>query len=636
MKQRTRKWLSLLLAAAILCSATFGVSAASEEPKAGTSGQHFLDKVWDKAADFIIGGVSRMLLTADSLGLVVKDRRFPTAEQYKAADHPGFYAGTDGAVRGDSWKLGYAYGSVMPTVWRRDASGRQSDTGMCLSKARYFGGYFGSKAHAIYDDEELHLVVLSVGNDANGNGVEDIMIYAALDNIGMANGNVRDVRMAAAEALAKKGVAAEDIVAFEFNCTHVHTVIEALGMGLDSTILTAMKNHFFLKRDRAIEPELMASICAQTAACVTKAYDKMEKGTLSYYETDDVNEFFYRNGVNPDPDGNIGDVIREKTRYGAACQGFFACFLFEGESGEKTILTNTGLHPTMPGRRSDRVCADYPYYLRQVMREEGYNCIFVQGAQAAIGVGGIYTAEGKAWAQAHTLSYEDWVARYGEEYAKEHYAGNEDEDGEGEYFDPKALGYSLAHFILDAQDKKTAVAPVMDIHMEEVLVPLDYSIMYIAAVGGVFGYNTVYDREAETGYGIMTEVGYVALGNDVVMLMLPGEVSPALVWGTSERYTGEDRWEGEGSWTGEAWGYKTIAAAAQEKLGAGKRILSMGLANDELGYVMPDTDTAINFLTKTFIDGRSSNEELMGASQHVGSALVKGFGELFGLDMKAD
>ena len=268
------------------------------------------------------------------------------------------------------------------------------------------------------------------------------------------------------------------------------------------------------------------------------------------------------------------------------------------------------------------------------MREEGYNFLFMQGAQAAIGMGGAFTAAGKAWAEAHTLTYEDWVARYGEKYAASHYNGNKDEDGEGEYFTMRAHGYDFAHLILDSVDRSAPVEPTMDVKMDEIPIPLDYSIMYIAAVSGVFGYNTVRMPETETGYGVMTEIGYVALGSDNVLLMLPGEVSPALVYGTRADYTGTASWQGENSWSGEEWPYRTIADAAKEALGD-RRVLSMGIANDELGYVMPDTDCAKNFLTKSFFDGRQNNEELMGASAEVGSALVKGFCAFFGADAAA-
>ncbi len=630
MKQRTRKWTALLVAVSLLLSAAFPVSAA-DAPRNGTSGQHLFDKVWDKVADSVVGGLCKLLLTADSLGLVVKSRRFQTVEEYQSADHDGFFMGTDGAVSGDGWKLGYAGGSVIPAAWRCSADGSADPNGMCLTKPRYFGGYFGKTAHNIYDDETLNLVVISVGSDRNRNGVEDILIYAALDNIGMASGNVRDVRLAAVKALEAKGVSADDVVAFELNCTHAHTVIEALGMGGISVILTAMKNHFFLRKDRAIEPELLSSICERAASCASEAYDKMESGSLYYFETQDVNEYFRQNAVS----GGGSDMIREKLHYGAAQQTCFACWLFEGESGEKTILANIGVHPTNVDRDSDRVTADMPYYMGQVMREAGYNFVFMQGAQAAIGMGGACTAAGKAYAEAHTLTYEDWVNRYGEAYAAERYNGYEsktkDEAGEDGYFTMRAAGYDFAHIVLDSIDRSAPVDPTMDVRMGETLIPLDYSVMYIAAISGVFGYNTVRTPQSETGYGIMTEVGYVALGSDVVLLTLPGEVSPALVYGTAADYTGTDLWEGEASWSGKAWQYKTIEAAAKEALGENKRVLSMGLAGDEAGYIMPDTDCAKNFLTKSFFGGRQDNEELMSASAVAGSALVKGFCAFFGV-----
>ena len=631
MKQRTRKFAALLLAAAMLLTAAFPVSAA-DAPKNGTPAQHVFDKYWDKIADGIFGGLTRLLLTADSFGLVLKDRRFPTVAEYEAVSHDGFFAGTGGAVSGKGWKLGYSGGSVIPTAWRRDASGKADKNGMCLSKARYFGGYFGSQAHNIYDDEELNLVVMSVGSDRNRNGVEDILIYAALDNIGMASGSVRDVRLAAVRALAAKGVTADDVVAFELGCTHAHTVIEALGMGMAPVLRTATKNHFFLKKDRAVDPELLSSICARAAACATQAYDKMESGSLYYFETQDVNAYFRKNAVTPNADDEDSDMIREKTQYGAAQQTCFACWLFEGKSGEKTIIANTGVHPTKAGRRSDRVSADVPYYMGQAMREAGYNFVFMQGAQAAIGMGGAYTAAGKAWAESHKLSYEDWVERYGEKYAAARYAGNKDENGEGEYFTMRAVGYDFAHLILHSINRSAPVDPKMDVRKAVIPVPVDYSIMYIAAVSGVFGYDTVRMPQSETGYGVMVEIGYVALGSRNVLLTLPGEVSPALVYGTREGYTGTDAWQGSGSWSGEAWPYKTIENAAREALGENRRVLSMGLADDELGYVMPDTDCAKNFLTKTFFDGRQNNEELMSASAEVGSALVKGFCAFFGVN----
>ncbi len=623
--------LTVMLAVGTLLPAG-ALSCGNAQSGASTFAVMF-DKVWDKVADFIINFAVKGLLSADSLGFIVRSRSFPTVEEYAsdAAAHEYFYGGSNGEVSGTGWKLGYASTSVIPVQWRRNAAGSEDPNGMNLNKTYYFGGYFGSTVEKIYDDERVNLVVLSAGNDANGNGIEDIILFASIDNIGVSNGNVRKVREAVSKALqAQKGIAADDIVAFEFSSTHAHTAIEALGMSLGPVFKTALGNHFLFKKDTAIEPELLDAICNNTAAAAVSAYDKMEDGTLYYYETENVNDYMKANAYNENP----GDTVRDKLEYGADNQKFFACWYFEGASGEKTVLANIGLHPTFAGRTSGKVCSDVPYYMWKAMGEAGYNFVFIQGSQAAIGLSSNYTKAGYDWAVKNTLTYNEWVERYGKDYADERFFANDDDDGEMEYFRIRATGYSLAHFIIDSIDKSDVTAPVYDIKMGETLIPLDYSIMYLAANSNAFGYNTVKYKGSETGYGIITEIGYVQLGEKVAMLTLPGEVSPTLVFGTDEAYTGNNAWQGAGSWTGEVWNYDTVENYAKSALGV-DRVLAMGICNDEIGYVMPDTDTARNFLTKTFlasmgeVEGRADNEELMMASHNAGSALVQGFADFF-------
>lgn len=635
-KTAFKKFLAVLVTAMLFVGTMLpagALSCGNAQSGASTFAVAF-DKAWDKLADVVIGTVVKLLLSADNLGFILKSNSFPTVDAYAADEeaHEYFYEGTDGTAEGTGWKLGYESTSVIPVKWRRNAAGNADPNGMCLDKTYYFGGYFGSTVDKIYDDERVNLVVMSAGDDANGNGIEDIIIFASIDNIGVANGNVRDIRKAVSLALqAQKGIAPDDIVAFEFNATHAHTALEALGMSLGPVFKTAFSNHFLFKKDRAIEPDLLEAICNNTAAAAVSAYGKMEAGTLYYYETENVNDYMKANACNE----NVGDTVRDKLEYGANNQKFFACWYFEGESGAKTILANIGLHPTFAGRTSSKVCSDVPYYMWKAMSEAGYNFVFIQGSQAAIGLSSNYTKAGYDWALANTLRYEDWVARYGKKYADERFFANDDDDGEMEYFRIRATGYSLAHFIIDSIDTSNATAPVYNVKMGEVLIPLDYSIMYLAAESGVFGYNTVKYKGSETGYGIVTEIGYVQLGEDVVMVMLPGEVSPTLVFGTDEAYTGENRWQGAGSWTGNEWSYDTIANYAKAALGSDKTVIAMGICNDELGYVMPDTDTAENFLTKTFlasmgeVEGRADNEELMGASKNAGSALVQGYVDFF-------
>jgi len=627
------KIIAVVLSLAVLFTMASPIGAAAMEEKTALMLGQAFDRVWDVLADAILDVLISNLFCSDHSRLPNDPTAFPTVDEYFAEEHEYFYEGSDGEVNGTGWKLGYSSESIIPEQWRRNANGQADPIGMRLNKAHYFGGYFGSKTNNIYDDERVTLTVLSAGSDANNNGKDDIIIFATVDNIGISNGNVRDVREAVSDALIANGsIEADDIVAFEMNATHAHTVIEALGMSLDRVILGALSNHFLFKKDRAIEPELKETLCAKTAKAAVDAYNKLENGTLYYFETANVNDFMKENACN---EGEISDTLRDKLEYGANNQDFFACWYFESVSGVKTIMANTGLHPTFAGRSSDRVCADVPHYMWKAMTESGYQFMFIQGSQAAIGLNGNYTEEGKQWAEDNTLSYEDWVDRYGKDYADEHYYGNDDEDGEGEYFSIRATGYSLAHFIIDNIDRSNKVAAKYDVKMGETLIPLDYGIMYLAAVSSLFGYNTVQYPDSETGYAIITEIGYVQLGDDVVMLMLPGEVSPTITFGTDENYTGENSWTGAKTWNGTDWEYDSLADYAKAALGEDKHIIAMGICNDEIGYVMPDTDTARNFLTKTFLASaeglfeRGDNEELMAASSHVGSALAEGYKNFF-------
>ncbi|MCQ2471914.1 MAG: hypothetical protein MJ147_07760 [Clostridia bacterium] len=622
-----KKIVALVLAMVMIFSVSFPANAASEKAKDySLTFAHIFDKIWDVVADVIIKTVEGSLLKADSF----KKDAFPTVEEYKNTTHEYFYEGTDGERQGSGWKLGYATESIIPTKWRLNADGKADENGMNLKGLHFFGGYFGSTVNKIYDDERIYLAILSAGDDANKNGVEDVIIIGSVDNIGIANANVREVRKAVSLALQKKGIAPDDIVAFELNSTHAHTVVEGLGMSLDTVFFTAMFNHFFAQQVRSIEPELLKTICNKAAKAATDAYDGLEDGTLYYYETENIDNYMKDKSYNEDPKD---DVIRDKLGSGAACQKFIACWYFESVSGKKTILSNAGFHPTFAGRSSGKVCADIPHYMWESMAEAGYQFMFIQGSQAAIGIRGNYTKAGYDWAKEKALSYEDWVERYGEKYASERFPRNDKDWGEEEYFDMRAVGYTLTHFIIDSIDKSNVVKPVYNVKMAETVIPLDYGIMYIAAAGAVFGYNTVKLPEAETGYGIVTEIGYVQIGEDVVMLMLPGEVSPAITFGAAD---GDVLWQGENSWTGEKWEYDTLENYAKSAVGSDKRILAMGIANDEIGYVMPDTDCAQNFLTKSLLASkggvyeRANNEELMETSRNAGSALVKGYRAFFG------
>jgi hypothetical protein len=87
-----------------------------------------------------------------------------------------------------------------------------------------------------------------------------------------------------------------------------------------------------------------------------------------------------------------------------------------------------------------------------------------------------------------------------------------------------------------------------------------------------------YDILKESGrYYFVTEIGYMQLGNDVKIALMPGEICQDLVVGGSSLTA-------DGSFSGKPFSGKTI----EQIFGEGT--IAFGLANDAIGYVVPDND----------------------------------------------
>ncbi|MBQ3151364.1 MAG: hypothetical protein IJB86_09000 [Clostridia bacterium] len=613
MKCTAKKLLAFLLVFSMIFSMSVSVGAVQSATDTNDK-YHKIDRFLDSVFDGVFSLAGRIFKAPD----------IPDAEEYGLNGNKYFYEGTDGAVGDDGWKLGFASTSVIPPQWRRNAEGEPDENGMNLNKKYYFGGYFKDKVDRIYDDETVNLVVMSTGSDANKNGVEDIIIFAALDGIGFSSMSVREAREATEKALLAKGVTHEDIIGFNFNVTHAHSVIDPQGMGLD-IFGYLFKNKLLGTTERSVQKELLETIIENTADAVVSAYEKMESGSLYYFETEDVS--------------NYSETIRlvdDKNDRGSAVQSFFACFLFEGVSGEKTILANIGMHPTVAGRYGKKVCADVPYYIGEALKEEGYNFVFIQGAQGAVGLNGDNaTDEGLRWAEENSLSYEDWVTRYGERHAKKMFSDKEYGEG-GIYKRIRATGYTIAHIIIDSVSRDNPVAPRLNVKMSEFIVPLDYGLIYLGAITGLLGFNTIEDQPSESGYGIATEIGYIEIGDDIAMLIMPGEISPAIVFGTDERFTGDTLWTGETSWSGKDWGYKSLEEYVRIATGdSDKRVIVVGIANDAIGYVFPDCDHTDSFLWHSVVNeilkldaGVKHYEELLTSGKSTASTMVEAFLDL--------
>ena len=608
-----KKLLALLLSATLAFSVGLSASAktTAEEGKPVSAFAHAVDNLFGIAHDLIFGTAQNLL----------KLKNIPTQEEYLKQNDPTFYAGTDGTVTGRGWSAGFASGSVIPVQWRCDADGNSDPNGRNLTKLRPTGGY-QTKVDKLYTDQNMNMVILSNGSDSNQNGKNDLIIFVSVDGVGITAGSVREIRQSIQKALEAEGVKAQDILSCNVSATHCHAGLDTQGMNIP-TLFNNKINPFNGGYIRSLNKEMEETLCARAEACAKAAYAKMESGTLSFFETDKTA------GVNDD------------LRSGVKTKNFFSCFLFEGASGEKTVITNIGAHPTAYGAwdNNHMLCCDYPYFMAMALRDAGCNLVFTQSCEAAISSPGIDYEQGdakdlesKAWVEAHSLTRDDWVSLYGADYTDKWYDSME-ADMTSRIKSLMKSGYLLAHFILDESEKARELAPTLNIKNALTLLSLDDGVMALGSVSGLLGENVVKDDKAESGYGVMVETDYIEFGGDVVILTAPGELSPSLVYGTDPDYTGDALWNGKTSWTGETWKYDTlIDLVRKETRSPDKTVVLMGITNDALGYMFPDVSTPESLLGTFFfykgdsnVRGKMLNDMLMTVGTHCGSDLMDGY-----------
>ena len=160
---------------------------------------------------------------------------------------------------------------------------------------------------------------------------------------------------------------------------------------------------------------------------------------------------------------------------------------------------------------------------------------------------------------------------------------------------------------------------MLNVRMAEVTVPLEYGLLELGAVSGLLGMTTVRDKSAPAGFSIISEVGYLEIGSDIVMLTVPGELVPQLIYGNvvdkTDSYLGTD-WELD------------ITA---DLIGEDKTVLVMGLCNDAIGYIVPDNDYApfiadslwnTDLGEKLFGKAHRHYEEMLSTGSKAGSTVI--------------
>ncbi len=249
----------------------------------------------------------------------------------------------------------------------------------------------------------------------------------------------------------------------------------------------------------------------------------------------------------------------------------------------KTIgmLVNYANHPESLGSRNRWISADFPWALYEILdRQTGGVTLFWNGA-----IGGLISPLGQEVAVTDPVT------------------GQPAPDGS--FRKAELIGRAIAEEVLAAQPSTTLRDGFLTVLLKPVFVPLQNPLFRAAAAKVIRrpvytkGQRDVRTREAEikmngvsvkvssvVGQDIRTEVGLVAVfGKEkerpkALFLLIPGEIYPELVYGGIVRYPGADF---------EKAPTEPVLMDAVKRL-APNHLFVVGLANDEIGYIIPECE----------------------------------------------
>ncbi len=401
---------------------------------------------------------------------------------------------------------------------------------------------------AIIDDQGVSIYAIS-------DGVSGIVVQAVIDGFGIARGDVLKIRERLAEFAQEKG-----IVSLNISVLHQHSAIDTLGMGValvPAIIINPGFSAMGTDEDKFISgksDKFMENLYNVVAENVVAAVDSMTQGSL-YYSSASAEDLMHDKRA---PEVFDGEIHRFR----------FVPF----DEGENEIwICEAGIHCTGFSSDNTEISADFPYYFKEYVKEtQGADVVYVQGAEVAITT------------DRTNVSYQATAKNS----------------------KIKAYGIELAKRIISS-DNEIELEPVLNIAFAEVSVTADNPVHILAVREGIIDSVAV---KQGSDFAVITEIGYMELGNRIGVVMAPGELAPEIVWGGA--VTASE------SWTGQSWGYSSMEETAQVE-----KLICFGLNNDQIGYILPDNDIRSMF---------TENEEINVCSTKAGSVLTEAFAQLIG------
>ena len=219
---------------------------------------------------------------------------------------------------------------------------------------------------------------------------------------------------------------------------------------------------------------------------------------------------------------------------------------FQPEDGTREIwFLNFAAHCESLQGCNSLVSADYPCYLREYIRKaSGAETVFAVGA-----VGGMISMK---------VENEDLLRQ-------EHRLLE----------NTRAIGRRLGEYAAAIRNDDP-LAPQIDLIRQEFYVPVENALLAVAAMANIISVDRY--RLPDGRAAVKSELTYMEIGG-LPLLLLPGEFFPELVYGGALPK--------EASATGKG---PEINPPTLLEIAGDDRLLVFGLANDELGYIIPPND----------------------------------------------
>lgn len=573
-----KKIISVVIAVVMLFSVTATPAFAADGSEAFTGYmKDALNKAIGAVMETLTGFINRSITDK---GVAVDMNDFVLSD---------FYSGTDEFLSepaaGACWSLGYDTQSLVPE--------NRDEYNLYLGGFVSFDNGLSNKVKDVYDDMKVRTIALS---DGSGRGTS---VFATIDCIGMSNTDIREIRARLADFAAVNNINSINIFS-----THCHSCIDTQGLWtqmlrrIPGNLLSAYAG--LGEVQKGVDEKYMQFLFERVALSVEEAVSSMKTGELTFSRKDLGGEYF--NNKNRT---SATAVLSELTK--------FTFTPYDGST--PTIIANMAAHPDVVGlpvkgddANGQILSGDYVYYIGETLNKAGYNFMFFNGAICGIYIGRTPTNDGINLPRRVDISI-----RYGREIGRILLAMNMTEEeiksdpflsstGDTEE-QMNSENYTLWYKNWQPVSEEK-VEPLLNVRVKSLITPVTNNVVLVSGKLRLVNHTLIKNGK---NYFLPTEIGYVELGSHKVVMM-PGEISQDLVAGGASLTK-------DGSINKEDFSGKTVFELF------GKDAIVFGLANDSIGYVVPDNDYCMglffNHYQETLSLGKNTASFLMNSYEQL-------------------